>query len=82
MSDYLLPNYGALEIQGSSLQVQTLQKDAVTKVPSELLVKQYNEKCIKVANLAGDEVETDGEVPFFASDGLVYGIQSLIESKN
>lgn len=82
MSDYFLPNYGALEIEGSSLQLQTLQKDAETKVASELIVKQSNEKCIKVSNPAGDEIETDGEVPFFASDGLVYGIRSLIESKN
>lgn len=82
MSDYFLPNYGGLEIQGSTLQLQTLQKDAETNVPSELIVKQYNEKCIKMSNLLGDEVATDGEIPFFASNGLIYGIRSLIGSKN
>lgn len=82
ISDYFLPDYGALELSGSTLQLQTLQKNAVTKVPAELIVKQYNEKSIKVSNLAGDEIETDGEIPFFASNGLIYGIRSLIESKN
>ncbi|MCC8174650.1 MAG: fasciclin domain-containing protein [Odoribacter sp.] len=81
LSDYLLPNYGMLEGIASSVQLQTLQKLENVRDGNEIIVKQYNEKSIVISNLQNEEVITDGHVPFFATDGLVYGIDNPIESK-
>lgn len=80
MSDYILPNYG------SEMKVKTLRTNEELTTPYQ---KVYSEVDIRFAgnslsltNEAGNQtILTNGDVPFFATDGLIYCITDVIQPK-
>lgn len=79
-SDYILPGYGTPKV------VKTMQVD---EEKTTIYQKFYNEMSIETSgnslsltNKAGNKtILTNGEVPFFATDGLIYGVTDVIQSK-
>lgn len=80
MSDYILPNYG------NPQTVKTLQED---KDKTTIYQKNYTEinigfsgNSLSLQNQAQTKtILTNGDLPFFATDGLIYGITETIQPK-
>ena len=80
MSDYILPNYG-LEMKVKTLRTDEELSTPYQKVYSELDVR-FSGNSLSLTNQAGTQnILTNGEVPYFATDGLVYCITDVIQPK-
>ncbi len=81
LTEYILPNYGP---QG---EFKTLQRDNTASTPSKealqpIWITRVDEKKVALINKNNTRLETDGNIPFFAKDGLVYGINGVIQPNN
>lgn len=80
MSDYILPNYGN-EMRVKTLRTNEELTTPYQKVYSEMDI-QFSGNSLSLINEAGDQnILTNGDVPFFAADGLVYCITDVIQPK-
>lgn len=80
MSDYILPNYGN-EMKVKTLRTNEELTTPYQKVYSELDVR-FSGNSLSLINEAGTQnILTNGDVPFFATDGLIYCITDVIQPK-
>lgn len=80
LSDYILPNYG------NPMKLKTLSVDADNTTPYQKVFSEIDIRfagnSLSLTNQAGTQtILTDGEVPFFATDGLIYRITDVIQPK-
>lgn len=82
LSDYILPNYdGSNEMKVKTLRTDEELTTPYQKVFSEMDIK-FSGNSLKLTNQAGTQsILTNGEIPFFATDGLIYCITDVIQPK-
>lgn len=80
MSDYILPNYGS-EMKAKTLRTNEELTTPYQKVYSEVDIR-FAGSSLSLTNEAGNQtILTNGDVPFFATDGLIYCITDVIQPK-
>lgn len=80
MSDYILPNYGS-EMRAKTLRTNEELTTPYQKVYSEIDIR-FSGNSLSLTNEAGTQnILTNGDVPFFATDGLIYCITDVIQPK-
>lgn len=80
MSDYILPYYETCD--GTYMTTQQDEENS-TQLKNEyhkLTIKAEDEK-LRLTNESGNSVFTDGEVPYFGTDGVVYGLKEALLAK-
>ena len=82
LSDYILPNYdGSNEMKVKTLRTDEELTTPYQKVFSEMDIK-FSGNSLKLTNQDGTQsILTNGEIPFFATDGLIYCITDVIQPK-
>lgn len=81
MSDYILPNLG------EPATLQTFQEDPqlsspARKVYTKMSVRFYDEKSVELVNEDGTQrITTNGNIPVFLTDGVIYDIDETITVK-
>lgn len=71
LQDYILPNHGTTGTYETRCAYTPATK-------AKMRITFSNDKQLNIANEDNLTVQTDGEVPFFATDGLIYGIKELL----
>ena len=77
MSDYILPNYGNPGTFETGYEYTPLEKAKMT-------ISFSGDKQLNITNVSdgtGETVTTDGEIPYFAIDGVIFGIPDFIKAK-
>lgn len=75
MEDYILPNYG---LTG---EFKTRLKKKGSLIDNVMMTISYaNDKRLRVSNEAGVNAFTDEELPIFATDGVIFGLETLLKA--
>lgn len=75
ISDYILPKYG---VPGKF----DTRHSYSPAVKAKLDINFVDDKRLRITNEGGKSVITDGEIPYFAKDGIIYGITNLLRAKD
>ncbi|MDE6450886.1 MAG: hypothetical protein K2L23_01075, partial [Odoribacter sp.] len=80
LSDYILPYYDTCDGTYVTLAEDKENSTAFKTEYYQVTVKAVDEK-LQLTNRSGNAVFTDGEIPYFASDGVVYGLKEAMSAK-
>lgn len=78
LSDYILPNFGTEQTESLVTCQEAPESTPVKKVYSRLFVKFKDAESLRLVNPLGTEVVTDGKMPSFFSDGIVFTMEKPI----
>lgn len=73
LNDYILPNLGTTGTYDTRFAYSPVVKGKMT-------INFVDDKRLRISNEENVSVLTDDEVPFFATDGLIYGITGMINA--
>lgn len=78
MSSYILPNLGQDRTESLSTCQEAPESSAVKKVYSKIFLRFNDAESLRLVNPLGTEVVTDGRMPSFFSDGVVFTMDKAI----
>lgn len=74
MNEYVLPNLGTPGLYDTRYAYSPVVK-------AKMRIDFVDDKRLRLSNEAGNSVLTDSDVPFFATDGVIFGITKVITAE-